>query len=194
MNPKAQGIVLDASVLINFVATGRMAEILAALDLPALVVEQAFREVNVDPRDRSRCPGLLQAFVAERIIERVKLPDFAIEVFLDLVSDGSDDLGDGESATIAYAAASSCMVALDDARAVGVCRRRFGHVPIASSIDILRDSRVCSALGEAGLADCVYSALRLARMRVPRLHEQWVRGLLSPEMIDQCPSLRRRNR
>jgi hypothetical protein len=195
LEPRFAVIVIDASVVINLLATGLLAEILTAVADRRVMTDQAFEEVSSDPRDtpRKKRPGLLEPWVASGALSRETLAGSALENYVDLVgADPPDDLGDGEAATIAWAATFGAIAALDDTKAIGVCRRRFGRVPILSTLDLLRHVGARRALEEDVLNTAIFDPLRLARMRVPSEHDAWVRQAVGPERLPLCTSLRRR--
>lgn len=190
--PDRPGFACDASVLINLIATNRLAEILRALDTPAFVTDQVFAEVHVDPRDRKRNPDVLGPFVASGVLLRVTLDDTALETFLDLTGAEPDGLDDGESATIAYAIHRGSSAVLDESKARVICSRSYPHLHVVTTVDLLRSDAVRDALGEDGATEAIFQALRLARMSVPTEHAAWVRQVLGPERVGLCSSLRRR--
>jgi predicted nucleic acid-binding protein len=189
------GVVLDASVLINLLATDRMREILLAVASRCVVTDQAYGEVCSHPREqpRVRRPGILDPAVASGVLFREAIPPDAVPAYLDLAGAGPpDDLGDGESATIAYALARQAVVLLDDTKAIGLCRRRFSGLKMMTTVELLKRPEVVRALGDAGAVDALFDALRFARMRVPHEHLAWARQVLGPERLALCPSLKRR--
>lgn len=190
----APGVVLDASVVINLLATGRFADILGAIPMARRVTAQAWGEVCLDPREqpRVRRVGLLDPFLAAGLLTREPLDATMAELFLDLTgAESPNDLGDGESATIAYAAVTGCVAVLDERKAIGLCRRRFPLLPIMTTVDLIRLPEVHAGLGDDGLVEALFAALRFARMSVPQEHRAWVRALLGPERLASCPSARR---
>lgn len=187
-------LVLDASVLINLLATGRMDTIVPCVCTSALVLEEVVAEVKRNPRDRKENPEILNPFFAQAILSKATLStsDAMLEHYLDLVSaDGQEDLGDGEAASIAYAVHHRHTVALDERKAIAVCRRRHPELQICSSLDILQSVESSGRFTPQHIAESVYDALRFARMRVPTEHDSWVRSLLNAEQLNECPSMRR---
>lgn len=195
LEPRLGVVVLDASVLINALATGRMTEVLTAVAARCLVTDQAFAEVWTNPRETPRLkrPGLLEPWVASGTLSRETLGGDALMTYVDLIgADPPDDLGDGEAATIALAASLGAIAALDDTKAIGICRKRFVGVPIVTTLDLLKRVSALSALPETELHTAIFDALRFARMRVPAEHDAWVRQVVGPERLPLCTSLKRR--
>jgi hypothetical protein len=102
-----------------------------------------------------------------------------------------DDLDDGEAATIAYASLERAAVALDDRKAIRVCRARYPAYLAYTTVDILRRGEVLDALGAVPLAEAVFDALQYGRMRVPPEHLTWVVDQVGLDRARACPSLRR---
>lgn len=188
-------LVLDASVLINLLATGRLDSILACLGTSAVVVEEVIREVRRDPRDRREHPEILTPFIEKATLTRVSLAtaEPMLEHYLDLAAGvgDQDDLGDGEAASIACAIHHRYAVALDERKARAVCSLRYPELQVYSTLDIFRTLEQSGGFRAEHVSESVFDALRFARMRVPHEHEEWVRGLLSQEQLRSCPSLRR---
>lgn len=176
--------VADASVLINLLGSGCHGEIVKANGLKLVVCEQALREVRLHPRDKDRSP--VEDLLACGL-ERVSLVGAALESFRRL-AESPNDLGDGEAATIAHAAAHGLGVLLDDGKARRVCAKSFAQLAVRSSVDLLRDALGMGQLSEDAVREALFDALRLSRMRVLPEHEDWVRSLLGPR-AEECPSL-----
>jgi hypothetical protein len=186
------GLVLDTSVVLNILGSGRAETILGALGGRRIVVTVTSREIIRHPLDPKATGNPLEALVAAGLVERAPLPDLALTRFLELTGAASpDDLDDGEAAALAAGEALNLPVALDETKGRRVARERLPGVPLLSSGAVFSDGAVCAALG-ADLADAVFSALVHARMRVLPEHDAWVRTLLGPARTVQCPSLRKK--
>lgn len=188
------GLVLDASGIINLAASGRLKDVKAALNFPLFVVEQAGNEVKFDPREPGRAPvaNFMERLYDEGIFIRAKLSERALDLYVELVgAETPDDLDDGEAATIAYALSTGLSAVIDESKARALCRRRFPDLVIFDTPEIFRHPDVVVALGST-LNEAVFDTLRFARMRVGVEHDGWVRELIGPERLAQCPSLRRR--
>lgn len=188
---KPARLVLDASVLINLIATGCAVEILGALGEVALAAEEAIGEVYRNPRPESAADAPpLGALLTGGWIERLNLTGMALETFVDL----GGELADGEAATIAHALAIDGVAVLDERKARGLCGRRYPGLRLGSSVGLLRHARVAAALGTARQAEAVFDALHYARMRVLPEHDTWVRTVLGDDRVMLCPSLKLRPR
>ncbi|HWO25413.1 MAG TPA: hypothetical protein VNO30_42020 [Kofleriaceae bacterium] len=189
----ADGIVLDASIVINVLGCGAAASVLQAIPGMCLVPDVTSREIFRDPLAPGGGANPLDPLVAAGLIERVGLTPATMETFIELVGAAPpNDLGDGEAAAIALARERGLPIALDDTKARRIVRERFHGLPLRSSVDLFALPSVAVALGDA-LADAVFSALIHARMRVLPENDAWVRLLLG-ERAELCPSLKKRKR
>lgn len=184
------GLVLDTSVILNLLGSGRADRILGALRGRRVVLAVTSREILRHPLAPDATCDPLQPLVAAGLVEQPRLPDHALRRFLELTgADPPDDLDDGEAAALAAGEAFELAVALDEAKGRRVARARLPSVPLLSSGALFADPDVGAALGSE-LADAIFSALVHARMRVLPEQDAWVRRLLGTRAA-QCPSLRK---
>jgi predicted nucleic acid-binding protein len=182
--------VADTSAIINLNATGFAPAILKALPNRLLVVDVVSLELKTGTPRGHGDARLLQDLVTAGIVEIVKLDDGAAHYFEQLViGPAAMTLDDGEAATIAYAAAHSGTVIIDERKGDRICRQRFPDVPIASTIDILAHSATQEHLGQENLVQAVFHALSDGRMSVLSQHTNWVVDLIGTDLAAQCPSL-----
>ena len=183
-------IVADASVVINLNASGRAAEILAALPFRLVVTDIVAAEVQEDRRSGRQDFALLKALADAERVRIVPLDDTALEVFADLVvGSAADTLDDGEAATIAYAATAGIAPVLDERKALRIYADRFQGPPALSTVDLFAAAALERALGRAGLREAVFQTLQTARMRVAAERMAWVLDLIGADRAAQCPSL-----
>jgi predicted nucleic acid-binding protein len=182
-------IALDASPMINLLATGSLAEILEATGAHFVAAEQAVAEVRRHSIDGSSDP--MEVFLTRGVLRRLTLSAESLETFVTLVSDKPDDLGDGEAATIALAQQEGLGVVLDDRKARRVCADRYPDVRVFSSVELFQVAEVEAILGAARLKAVIFDALRIGKMRVRPDEVEWIRELLTEEQIAQCSSLKR---
>ena len=95
-------LVLDASVLINFLGSGCVEVILGSLSDRVLMAERTFNEVLRDPSGRMPAAAQRRALVDRGLIIVAPLDHVGNQWFLDLVSE-PDALDDGEAAEDAVA-------------------------------------------------------------------------------------------
>ena len=186
-----QTLVLDASVLINFLGSGCVEVILRSLPDRILMAEQTFNEVLRDPSGRMPASAQRRALVDQGLITLVPLDHEGNEWFLELVSD-PDRLDDGEAAAVALALMTGAMPVLDERKARRVFRDRFPGRPLESSAGLFRRLSQSGNLTAEVLRDALFGALRKARMSVVAEESDWVVRTLGSELASQCPSLARR--
>lgn len=188
------GLVLDASVWINLLATGAVDVILQAIRARVIVVSSASDELIRHPLDRTQKGHPLESLVERALVERHELGDSAGERFVELVSAAPpDDLGDGEAATIAFAHVHGLIAVIDERKARRVAASRFPELGTLTTVALLRRAEVVAALGD-GISEAVFSALQVARMRVLAADVEWIVKCVGEERAAQCPSLRRKQR
>ncbi len=179
-NLKAYGgpLFLDASVVINLVASNYMEGILLALQRPILITENVCAEFKRHPRDGSSSEQVIETLKNRRRVQIAKMSNSQFELFLQLTGyPPPDDLGDGEAATLACANGSGSAV-IDDKKAIRIALRDFPGQPVYSTLDILCAEQVLRGLGNGVVEQAVYDAIRIGRMRVPDPWKNWLCGLL----------------
>lgn len=188
-------VVLDASVIINLLATGHAREILNALRARLLVTEQVVREIGRGAANGRREFEQLSRLTDEQVLKVSELSGPSLESFFDVVSgDTSASLGDGEAATLALAHCNGFSAAIDEKKATRIAGARFGSLRLLTTVDILAYESVRDALGHEALADATYKALRFARMQVWEHQFDWVVQLIGLDGATACPSLKRHMR
>lgn len=184
------GQIADASVWINLVATGRLEEVLDALNAPMAIAEVALSEL-----ERGRANGHDAYAQIYPLVQSGKTPVVAIsladeDVYLSLVAGGTaETLDDGEAATLVSAAALSAVAVIDERKATTLGQRRFPSLEIRSTTDLLFDTLPYEGSHFGPLAEALFAALQGARMRVPAHWQSRVVEVLGPERACLCRSL-----
>jgi predicted nucleic acid-binding protein len=185
-------LVLDASVVINLLATGAPAPILRALGIPVQVTDNVVQEVSRGDNNGDPELASLDELIASETVRVSRLEGSSLEMFAELVSGSTvETLGDGEAATLAFAHAARASAAIDERKATRIASIRFRSLRLATTIDILANHAVVSEIGKEGLARATFQALRVARMHVREHQFEWVAGTIGHENVANCPSLRR---
>jgi predicted nucleic acid-binding protein len=186
----AASLVSDASVWINLVATERAEVILRASSVRHLITSTALSELDAGRAKGRRTAAVVAELIEMGLVDEVGLGPVEEATFLSLVAGPvSETLDDGEAATIAYALGSGSVALIDERKATALCGSQFPSVKVMSTTDLLLSQAVQSALTLEDLADSLFRALSVARMRVPECHLPAVCGLLGPERRQQCQSL-----
>lgn len=184
--------VIDTSAAINLTATGCAAQILQALPFRLAATDTVPLELEEGRRRGRRDADLFHELVSGQFLEVVALGNHGAEIFESLVlGKAAETLDDGEAATIAYAVERGATAIIDERKANRICGERFPSLRVGSTVDLLSHPDVLNVLGRNRLADAVFSALTLARMRIFPHHVDWVIELIGTEQANQCTSLPR---
>jgi len=136
-------LILDASTLINLVATGRFAEIAVSGLFRFAVAEYVLSEEALfiwqqgqEDAEPQRAPLNLGRFVDDGLLEVLRL-DSSDEVatFVDFAI----TIDDGEAITAALAHHRDCALATDDGKARRVIAERLPTLQLISTLDLLHD-------------------------------------------------------
>lgn len=184
--------VMDASVVINLLATGCFAEILTYVSGSFVVVQHVKDEVRIDPLTRQPHDNLLGTFIDSGTLQIVDLGDNELNTFIDLVgASAPDDLDDGEAATIAYATHNLACPVIDENKGRRICREKFPSLDVIDTIDLLRMVRHGGEFSEMNFVRGIERALTIGRMRVADHHLEWLSSMVSREVLMGAPSLKR---
>jgi predicted nucleic acid-binding protein len=183
-------LVLDASVVINLLGSGRPADVLRLLGRQTVVEERALAEVRRDPSNGRPAQEALNALQMAGLIRCERLSRQGYLSFLALTGAAPpDDLDDGEAATIAHADDIAATPVLDDKKAARICVARRPDRAVLTTVDLLCSVELLSGLPSAELADLIFATLRNARMRVAPPLRPWVWALIGEDRGRTCPSL-----
>lgn len=165
---RVRGLVLDASMLINLLATQECGAILHALAVSCVAPEQALAEVTKDPVSKQRFSE--RKSVAARLapLKAYALSGEAYEQYLTLAgAPPPNGLGDGEAACIAAVGALGYTICLDDAKARRICAETFPTIAMLWSAELIGHARVVKTLGKKRSDECFHQAKHFGRMRTP---------------------------
>jgi predicted nucleic acid-binding protein len=184
-------IVLDASVIINLLATGHASEILQALKVPLVVTGNVVREIEQGLANGRPESALLAGLITSNCLQLQELSGLSLEHFFSMVSGNtSDSLGDGEAATLALAHCSGCSAAIDEKKATRIACERYVALELVTTVDILAHEPIRALLGHATLVQAVVQALQVARMQVRPHQLNWVAQLIGEDNLARCASLK----
>ncbi|MCW5939185.1 MAG: hypothetical protein KF884_03380 [Fimbriimonadaceae bacterium] len=182
--------IFDASPLINLAGSRRAREILQLLPHPLMVP----KEVEADLH-RGVAKGHAQAHVfdelrADGFVQIIEMGEVARGIFETLVTGSAQDtLDDGEAATIACALEYEGIAIIDEAKALRICSSSFPLLEVTSTCHLLLHEHVEQILGREALCDCLFNALQISRMRVPKKYLDEVVQLLGADRANLCNSL-----
>ena len=194
LTDRAIPVIADTSVVINLNATNRAETILDVLPNPFLVASEVMLELETDLQTGRKDATALKVLLASGRAQVVQLGDIGMAHFSRLVSGpAAQTLDDGEAATIAYALEMKphAVPLMDERKANRICGERFAHLVTGSTVDLLAQDDVWTALGHTSIANALFDALHAGRMRVLQHHLKWVVDLIGPERARLCRSLPR---
>ncbi len=183
-------VAADASTVINLNATGCAREVIQAIPNKVVVLDAVASELHEGRRRGRRDADLLGELVAARVVEVVDLDDSSGVHFERLVVGAAAmTLDDGEAATIAYAYRHHAVAIIDERKATRLCAEMFPSLRVGSTVDILAHPSVEQRMGKGMLAEAVFNALQIGRMRVFPRNVEWVVKLIGQERAAKCASL-----
>ena len=183
-------LVADASAVISLLASGKARPVLQSLPVRLRVVRQVSRELATGLQRGWDSSALLGKLVQLNLAEIVDLDDASHECFESLVIGAAvDTLDDGEAATIAYARATGAVALIDERKARRICASRFPELTLHTTFALLTSDHVARVLGDAGVGDAIFNALRDGRMRVPTADHQRAVTIIGPQRAKLCLSL-----
>ena len=185
-------LIADSSVIINLVATRKADVILRALPNRVAALDEVRSELE-RVRQKSHCTvEELSILTSKGYVRGVSLNERSQRIFRRLIAGPSvNTLGDGEAATIAYGVEQGAISLLDERKAKRVAAELYPNLKTSSTVDVLLHREVKGTLGQDGLAEAMFNALRDGRMRVPFHYVTWVVNLIGADRAAECPSLPR---
>jgi predicted nucleic acid-binding protein len=190
LNKATLPLIFDASVAINLNASGCASTILRAIPNAVLVVDAVLDELRVAPPGRQNDIAKLEQLIADGLIQKMSLDVLTQDHFERLVlGNSADTLDDGEAATIAWAVEKRAIAVIDERKAKRICQVRYPKLPVVSTVEVLQLDAIAKALQREGLANAVYNALMIGRMRVWPDQINWVVGLIGDARAAECLSL-----
>jgi predicted nucleic acid-binding protein len=183
-------LVLDTSVVLNLLASGRSRFLLKNMPSQVIVPAAVIREVTREPPLASELGGALEPLLAAGLLTKVEPSDEQVEIALELAgAPAPDNLDDGEAYAIALAANLNATIGVDERKARRIILKRWPTLPRHFTIELFRIAAQRGAMEEADYADLVFSALRFARMRIPNEYRSEIIKLIGIERARVCPSL-----
>ena len=161
-------IVADASVVINLIASGFAATILGCLAGPLRVPSDVRAEIEKGRGRGRQDADNLAELVDSGKVAIVDLGAAGVRSFSTLiVGPAKDTVDDGEAATIAYAVEHGATILIDEKKATRICKERFSHLTVGSTIDLIGCPAVRAKLGR-NLAHAIVSPATGSRPPLPR--------------------------
>ena len=174
----ASTLSLDASALINLLATTECERILEALDRRCIVEEHVLEEITRHPIPEYCHLTVIETLSMQGLISIERMSDASYDLYLNLVSgDSTTALDDGESATIAIGIERAASPILDDGKARKLFAKQFVGHSYYSSLHLLLSAARNAKWPKERVVNCASLARRHARIAVVRGEEEWARWL-----------------
>jgi len=169
VNHFPSGLVVDTSVWINLLATGRPWDFVDTFANLYVVPEQVVSEINRHPITKEAINLDNHPLRGRENIEIAVLTETEIEVFMSLVGeDAPNNLHDGEAAVIALAVSRGCTIAIDERKARRIIRERYPALSVLFSAEIMQSKVLAETFGQHAVDEAYQMALLHGRMHVPK--------------------------
>ena len=183
-------LVLDTSVILNLLGSGRAKLVLESIGNRAFAPLAVLREIRREPESLAAKDASLAELIDLSLITPIQCTEEEILLALELAgASAPDDLGDGEAYAIACAVNRNALIGVDDNKARRILSDRWPAIAKQFTIELLELACSRGKLDAREYAELVYSALRNARMRVPKEYRRQVINLIGLKRARECPSL-----
>ena len=149
-------LILDTSVILNFLGTGRSRFLFSHLPYdvcaPSVVIREITREAELpDGKDAS-----LADLIESSLITTIDKSDEAEELALSLAGAISpDDLDDGEAHAIAYTVVMGATIGIDERKGRRIISQRWPNLPCRFTLDLFEAAAMRSNLPSEEYAEIV---------------------------------------
>lgn len=183
-------LVLDTSVILNLLGSGRAKLVLENIGDQVSAPSAVLNEIRREPEFPATRDASLAELFDLGLIMAIECTEDEIGLALELAgASAPDDLGDGEAYAIACAVNRKAVIGVDDNKARRVLSNRWPAMTKKFTIELLELACSRATLDASEHADIVYSALRNARMRVPKEYRRKIIELIGLNRARECPSL-----
>lgn len=183
-------LVLDASVIFNLLGTGRAKFLCSHCRYRLLAPSAVVREIKREPEINIVKDADLVTLVDCGLIKLLDSHDGAEEIALALMGCPSpDDLDDGEAYAIAYAVVLEAAIGIDENKGRRIIATRWPALKCFFALEVIESAAAAAELSNRDCSDIVFSAVRHARMRVPKSRRRDVIELIGKERARECVSL-----
>ena len=183
-------IVIDASVLINLLATGSSEAILKNLHRSVVITTEAYMEVRRDPLKDRPASEVIERLEEQGLLFRrdIELRE-GQEIFDFLTNDLPLVLGRGEAATIGLCQSLQLTAVIDDKQGRTVALD-YSNIPnLIGTMDLLGYDKVYSGFSRGDYRKIILNAAEFGRMYFPPEWGEWVEKLLGVTVAKTIPGL-----
>jgi predicted nucleic acid-binding protein len=164
--------------------------ILQASRFTSIVPEAVLREVQREPELKVSSDSSWGKLIDDKIITVAPDTDASLTLAIELAGAAiPNDLDDGEAFAIALAVTRKAVLVLDERKARRIVLERFSELKLMFTIEYIEDTAQFAGLSESETSDVIFSALRYARMRVPRHRFKEISKIIGEDRAKVCTSL-----
>lgn len=183
-------LVVDASVIINLVASGIFSELLQSIDNPFYVVDVVISELERGSVNGCVDADVLKSLIEQEAIKCVTLDSDGWKEFEYMVSGESlSTLDDGEAATLAFCATMDAIPVIDEKKANRICGERYPDITPINSVNLFVMASNWGEFTRECLSEAVFRALFHGRMRVMKEDLAWIIDMIGVENTAKCNSI-----
>jgi predicted nucleic acid-binding protein len=184
-------LVLDTSVILNLLGSGRPHFLLSYFPLRALAPLSVIQEVTREPDVPVDKDASFLDLIDRGLIAVLDPNNQADELALSLAGGPSpDDLDDGESYAIAYAVTLQSALAIDERKGRRIISQKWPGLSCMFTLEVIEKAIAAAAtLTDGERSAIIFSALRHSRMRVPANRRADIIQLIGKDLARTCTSL-----
>jgi predicted nucleic acid-binding protein len=183
-------LVLDTSVILNLLGSGRPKLLLSHFPLRALAPVPVIEEIKREPDVPVEKDAGLIDLINCGLITVLDSNNEADELALALAGASSpDDLDDGESYAIAHAVVLRATLAIDERKGRRIISQQWPNLSCMFTLDVIEKAVGSASLTDRDRSTIIFSALRHSRMRVPADRRAHIIKLIGKERARTCTSL-----
>jgi predicted nucleic acid-binding protein len=155
-----------------------------------MMPEAVLREIQREPSSKISSDASLAELIDNHVITVAPDTDASLSLAIELAGAPiPDDLDDGEAFAIALAVTRNAVLILDERKARRIVMARFSKLKLMFTLEYMEDAARSAGLSKDETSDVIYSALRYARMRVPRHRFKEISELVGEDRAKTCSSL-----
>jgi predicted nucleic acid-binding protein len=183
-------LVLDTSVILNLLGSGRARFLLGHTPYKVGAPHQVIQEIRREPEIHIEKDASFFDIIESGLLTVVE-SNFDVErIALALVGAPSpNDLDDGEAYAIAHAVFLNATIGIDERKGRRVISEQWPNLSCLFTVDIIETAVRRGRLTDEEWAEIVFSALHHSRMRVPSDRKADIIKLIGRDRARACPSL-----
>lgn len=168
LSESSEEIVIDASVLINLMATGNIEAVLKNLKHSVVITDQAYMEVRRDPLTNRAASEVIQPLEKQRLLIRRDVgAGQAQNIFNYLTNELPVVLGEGEAATIGICQSLSLTAVIDELEGRKMAQEYWNISKVNGTLDLLGADNMRSKFSHLEYQKLILNAAQFGQMYIP---------------------------